>query len=281
MMVFSLAVFANSSVYSQDDDDDDDDMSAPEEMDEDMWQAQMDEYTAKKTDLTSQLATLTTEIEQLKFGLTTRTDAAENAVNSVWAAVGSKSQYEEYKSKFADAEKKAAACKGPDDAAAFEKDVWPYLTDAGINNRMKCLPEFWDRYNAMKKKIADCKALAPKTEGYTVVKGDCLSKIAGMTKIYGNTRLWPAIWDANKNGVVSAPPKVAKTIPNPNLIYPGQVLKIPALTDAQKQEALSKGNSYKSKRKVRMTKKSDTGDTGKTEMKKTTPPPTTPPPTKK
>ncbi len=26
MMVFSLAVFANSSVYSQDDDDDDDDM---------------------------------------------------------------------------------------------------------------------------------------------------------------------------------------------------------------------------------------------------------------
>ena len=273
MMVFSLAVFANSSVYSQDDDDDDD-MSEPEEMDEDMWQAQMDEYTAKKTDLTNQLATLTTEIEQLKFGLTTRTDAAENAVNSVWAAVGSKSQYEEYKSKFADAEKKASACKGPDDAAAFEKDVWPYITDAGINNRMKCLPEFWDRYNAMKKKIADCKALAPKTEGYTVVKGDCLSKIAGMTKIYGNTRLWPAIWDANKNGVVSAPPKVAKTIPNPNLIYPGQVLKIPALTDAQKQEALSKGNTYKSKRKVRMTKKTETGDTGKTEMKKTTPPET-------
>ena len=79
MMVFSLAVFANSSVYSQDDDDDDD-MSEPEEMDEDMWQAQMEEYTAKKTDLTSQLATLTTEIEQLKFGLQTRTDAAENAV---------------------------------------------------------------------------------------------------------------------------------------------------------------------------------------------------------
>ena len=108
MMVFSLAVFANSSVYSQDDDDDDD-MSEPEEMDEDMWQAQMDEYTAKKADLTSQLATLTTEIEQLKFGLTTRTDAAENAVNSVWAAVGSKSQYEEYKSKFADAENGAKA----------------------------------------------------------------------------------------------------------------------------------------------------------------------------
>ena len=268
MMVFSLAVFANSSVFSQDDDDDDDDdMSSSEEMDSDEWQAQMDEYTAKKADLTAQLATLTTEVEQLTFGLTTRTNDANNAVNGVWAAVGSLSQYEEYKSKFADAEKKVNACKGPDDAAAIEKDTWPYLTDAGLNARMKCLPEFWDRYNSMKKKIADCKALAPKMEGYTVVKGDCLSKIAGMSKIYGNSRLWPAIWDANKNGVVSAPPQVKTTIPNPNLIYPGQVLKIPALTDAQKTAAMDKTSSYKKSRKKKMST-----DTGDTEVKKVPPP---------
>jgi len=265
MMVFSLAVFANSSVYSQDDDDDDDMSSEEEEMDSDEWQRQMDEYTAKKADLTAQLATLETEVTQLKFGLETRTDAAENAVNSVWAAVGSLSQYEEYKAKFSDAEKKVNACKGPDDAAAIEKDIWPYLTDAGINARMKCLPEFWDRYNSMKKKIADCKGLAPKTEGYTVVKGDCLSKIAGMSKIYGNTRLWPAIWEANRNGVVSAPPQVRTTIPNPNLIYPGQVLKIPALTEAQKSDAMNKTSSYKKTRKKKMS--NDSGET-KTETEK-------------
>jgi len=279
MMVFSLAVFAKSTVFAQDDDDDD---ATSEEMDSDTWQAQMDEYTAKKTDLTNQLATLTTEITQLKFGLQTRTDAAENAVNSVWAAVGSKSQYEDYKAKFADAEKKIGACKGADDAAAFEKDPFQYLTDAGINGRMKCLPEFWDRYNSLKKKIQACKEMTPKIEGYTVVKGDCLSKIAGMTKIYGNTRLWPAIWDANKAGVVSAPPKVAKTIPNPNLIYPGQVLKIPAMTDAQKQEALKKAVNYRGMRKKR-TMKSTTDSTKKEEpkkeMKKVTPPTTTPPTT--
>jgi hypothetical protein len=39
MMVCSLAVFANSSIYSQDDDDDDD-SSSEEEMDSDQWQAQ-------------------------------------------------------------------------------------------------------------------------------------------------------------------------------------------------------------------------------------------------
>ncbi len=264
-MVFSLAVISNSA-FAQDDDDDDD-MSSEEEMDEDTWQAQMDEYTARKTDLTAQLKTLTEEIELLKFGLETRTNDANNAVNGVWAAVGSKTQYEEYKSKLAAAEKKISSCQGPDDAEAFEKDEFAYLTDAGLNARMKCLPEFWDRYNSLKKKIAECKAKAPKMEGYTVVKGDCLSKIAGMSKIYNNSRLWPAIWDANKNGVVSAPPKVAKTIPNPNLIYPGQVLKIPALTDAQKKEAMDKTNSYRKTRKVRKTKTE-----GDTEMKKVTPP---------
>lgn len=45
---------------------------------------------------------------------------------------------------------------------------------------------------------------------------DCLWKIASYKKIYGNARLWPKIYRANK----------AK-IKNPDLIFPGQVFKIP------------------------------------------------------
>jgi len=267
-MVFSLAVFAN--VVSAQDDDDDDDMEAEEvEMDEETWQAQMDEYTARKTDLENQISAMESEIDGLKKTLNDKTETANNAVNAVWAGVGSKSQYDEYKAKFADCEKRVNACKGAEDAAAIEKDCWDYLTETGINNRMKCLPEFWDRYNTMKKKIAECKEKSGATDTYTVVKGDCLYKIAGMKNIYGVPRLWPAIWEANKSGVVSAPPKVAKTIPNPNLIYPGQVLKIPRLTDAQKEEALKKAKQYKGT-KVRK-KTTDSGDTEKKEMKKEEP----------
>ncbi|MBK9332761.1 MAG: hypothetical protein IPM96_10270 [Ignavibacteria bacterium] len=47
MMVFSLAVIS-SPTFAQDDDDDDDGEMVEEEMDEEMWQAQMDEYTAGK-----------------------------------------------------------------------------------------------------------------------------------------------------------------------------------------------------------------------------------------
>ena len=57
--------------------------------------------------------------------------------------------------------------------------------------------------------------LDPKKERtYTVVKGDSLSKIA--KALMGDATKWRAIYEANKD-----------TIKNPDLIYPGQVLKIP------------------------------------------------------
>lgn len=58
---------------------------------------------------------------------------------------------------------------------------------------------------------------APSTnKTYTVQKGDCLWNIA--KKFYGNGSKYTVIYNANKD-----------KIKNPNLIYPGQVLTIPAL----------------------------------------------------
>ena len=53
---------------------------------------------------------------------------------------------------------------------------------------------------------------APRT--YTVAAGDSLSKIA--KKLYGDANKWKRIFDANRD-----------TVKNPDLIHPGQVLKIP------------------------------------------------------
>ncbi|MEP7044656.1 MAG: LysM peptidoglycan-binding domain-containing protein [Dokdonella sp.] len=54
---------------------------------------------------------------------------------------------------------------------------------------------------------------APQT--YTVAKGDSLSKIA--KKVYGNANRWRDIFDANRD-----------QLENPDLIQPGQILKLPA-----------------------------------------------------
>lgn len=55
----------------------------------------------------------------------------------------------------------------------------------------------------------------PAAKTYTVVKGDCLWKIA--QKFYGSGAQYTKIYEANK-GVIGS---------NPNLIYAGQVLTIP------------------------------------------------------
>jgi nucleoid-associated protein YgaU len=50
---------------------------------------------------------------------------------------------------------------------------------------------------------------------YTVQKGDSLSKIA--KREYGDAQQWRRIFEANRN-----------LIDNPDLIYPGQVLRLPS-----------------------------------------------------
>lgn len=54
----------------------------------------------------------------------------------------------------------------------------------------------------------------PEAKYYTVVKGDSLSKIA--KEMYGDAMKYPVIFEANK-----------PMLTNPDLIYPGQVLRIP------------------------------------------------------
>lgn len=58
-------------------------------------------------------------------------------------------------------------------------------------------------------------AAAPAEQTYTVAKGDTLSKIA--KHFYGNANRWKEIFEANRD-----------QLSNPDLIKPGQVLKIPA-----------------------------------------------------
>jgi nucleoid-associated protein YgaU len=56
---------------------------------------------------------------------------------------------------------------------------------------------------------------AAAAETYTVKSGDSLSRIA--KHVYGDGSKWRAIFDANRD-----------QIDNPDLIHPGQVLKLPA-----------------------------------------------------
>lgn len=55
----------------------------------------------------------------------------------------------------------------------------------------------------------------PEFTFYTIVSGDSLSRIA--KKFYGNANLWPTLFEANR-----------EVIKNPDLIYPGQQIRVPS-----------------------------------------------------
>ena len=85
-------------------------------------------------------------------------------------------------------------------------------------NRLSVIPEFFDKIVSLAR---DIKGLyrEKKIDGYVVgtwaQDRDCLWNIAGKTEIYGDPFQWPKIWQANTD-----------IIRNPDIIHPGQVLKI-------------------------------------------------------
>ena len=195
---------------------------------EQQWQKQMDDLNARKIALGITLGALAKDIDGLNGTL------ADNnllkAENDMYAAIGmDKAGLSDFRRKFDETEKKISNRAG---TCADARKM--YFDEIG-GSKAKCLPEFDSRYITMKSKLEawekDGCGIA-KTDQYIVVKGDCLWRIAGKKEIYNNSRFWPKLWEANENGVVSAPGKTPKKITNPNLIYPGQVIKVPVLSAA-------------------------------------------------
>ncbi len=87
---------------------------------------------------------------------------------------------------------------------------------------------------------------SPKNQNktYVVKKGDCLWNIAKM--FYGDGSKYTIIYNANKD-----------KIKNPNLIYPGQILVIPALDSVS-----ATVKSYSKKKTTSKTKKNTTSSSG-------------------
>ena len=85
---------------------------------------------------------------------------------------------------------------------------------------MKDFPDFTNVQGGLGKSAPDFSNVqggssSTATRTYTVVSGDSLSKIA--QREYGHANLWNRIYEANRD-----------ILKDPDKIYPGQILKIPA-----------------------------------------------------
>jgi hypothetical protein len=221
-----------------------------QELTEEQWELLKDEYAVSIIKLMIYRDTLDMEIDSLKSIMNLKDEQFSQCETELHALVGTtKEGVNDFRRKFEETEKRINSKTGtPADARSM-------YFDEVSNDKIRCLPEFSERFASMKKKLQDWEGYIPAvtTEGnYTVVKGDCLWKISILK--YDSPYYWPAIWDANKNGVLNKDtffdPR-HKAVTNPNLIYPGQVLRIPTLSSTSKTESLEKFKKFRRERFIK------------------------------
>ncbi len=222
-------LFISRAAFSQGDDSNEVNVSNKQ------WHLKRDQYAVSAITLLSRLETLNAEIDSLKQLNDSSAATIAGCEEALYALVGAtRQEVADFRIIFDRTEKYLTRKSfAPSDV---EKTSYSEIT----NSKIRCLPEFAERYEALKTMI-DNFSVAPVKEipenKYVVAEGDNLWSIAA--KKYGNPYMWRLIWQANKlemknEGVFSE--KYYDEIMKPNLIFPGQVLIIPPLSNSDKNK---------------------------------------------
>ncbi len=109
-------------------------------------------------------------------------------------------------------------------------------------NKISIMPKFFDRMVQLGRDIRGLyreKKITTYTVGTWAENRDCLWNISGKMEIYGDPLQWPKIWQANTD-----------QIRNPDIIFPGQVLKIPPAGPKTPEEIKAERRYWRMKREA-------------------------------
>jgi nucleoid-associated protein YgaU len=215
-VVASLLLFISASTFAQ-------------EMTKEEWQNEMTRQKAKLESLTKEVGTLQTDVTSLK---NTKIQNYDDCIGELYALVGAtKADVDNFRKVVSELEGKINRKEGP--KADRAQDVL-----ALRQNKISALPEFFNKVNVELPKALDewteASNIKESDINYSVVKGDCLWRIAGKKQHYGNGFAWPKIYQANRD-----------QIKNANLIFPKQNFKIPSLTQDEQVKYDKLKKNYK------------------------------------
>lgn len=180
------------------------------ELNQIQWELVRDHFAVEAIKMLARIDTLNYEIDSLKQVLVMIDNYDCEA--ELYALVGAtKEQVADYRKKLDEAESLVSSNNTPYDAA---NRIFSELN----NSKIKCLPEFNERVSALKKNLETVgytEARITDADFYEVVYGDVLTGIS--LKFFGTVDKWKLIWESNRS-----------EIEDPDFIYPGQILKIPA-----------------------------------------------------
>jgi len=211
---------------------------------------ELKEKTDKVKQLESEISKLDKDIEKLKGVYKEKSNLIDN-LQAEYDLLLASLNLLEYDKKFNESESKILNRKGS------PADIRKFYYDEIALSKAKCLPKYYNRFSVLKMKLEEWEkdeqkkqiASENKINQYKVVKGDCLWKIAERSDVYGNARMWVKIWEANRKKVLSTPKGIPDKVLKPDLIYPGQILNIPILTESEKKIIKNKLDAKKKVRK--------------------------------
>lgn len=221
-----------------------------QQMTKEEWQNQITTLTAKKEELKKTLENLQKEIADLQKQEAEKAQALQQCSDELDAMCGPLlAPY------LASLDKIDA--KLNELTALSSQDLWARKAELDsvqkwINNARKSplsvIKKYKDRLDNQQSRLdalnqslsqAQGEAASIYTVGTWARDRDCLWNIAKKPKIYDNPFLWPKIWQGNRD-----------EIKDPDIIYPGQKLRIPPKADLTSEESRAL-RSYWAKKKAK------------------------------
>jgi nucleoid-associated protein YgaU len=209
--------------------------SAQDKMTKEEWQNQITQNTKMRDDLKAQLTGLNKDIDSLNAynasldqKLKTTADQFKSLTGAYEASIADLNGKIDALTNLSDAD--LYARKGEIDSLQAAKDDLMKQKLAGMKRYAPGFAAMQSKIDALKERVKGAKE-KEYTVGTWAKDRDCLWNIAKKKDIYANAFAWPKIWQGNRD-----------QIKDPDLIRPGQVLKIPAdptLTDAEKKATRS------------------------------------------
>jgi nucleoid-associated protein YgaU len=207
-----LLVAASGTLFGQEE----------QKMKMDEYNTQLASVQQREVDANAKSVTLQTEIDALKTQIAdTQTQIDANWAETYTMLGTDKAGVEAYRSELNTIESEIDGLsalspedlyKRKDDIAALEKKIADAKT-----SKIAYLSEMEEKLAVLDSKLAAAKAKMPANiyDQYTVIKGDCLWKIAKKDDIYGDPYKWITIYNVNKD-----------QIKNPNKIEVEQIFNI-------------------------------------------------------
>ncbi|MCS7177085.1 MAG: LysM peptidoglycan-binding domain-containing protein [Candidatus Kapabacteria bacterium] len=208
-------------------------------------EARIREWEEKVNRLRAQFQAASGEVQQLEMQLNRLIQDIRRCNDELYALLGAtEADVERFRQRLGVLEGRVRQYQGMSDEALAERRSEIATLEAELNalraEKLALLPEFYNRIIELARTIRGLYR-EPKIKTYTVGTWardrDCLWNISAKPTIYGDPFQWVKIWQANTD-----------QIRNPDIIHPGQVLRVPPPGPKTSEELKAERAYYRKKR---------------------------------